>query len=179
MAERPDVKVGDQWHFVFYYSVPSTQPNRSWLITSVTPTGVAGTENGEPLLLTPELNALESPRDKYSNPKSLSFPLAVGKRWKYTSEWLFKAKGSKGSMDVDVSVIGHEKVTVPAGVFEAFKLVSQGRLSGTSPINSQYGGQITTTYWYAPAARSVVKAISHNPYIGTSTLELCEFQLRY
>jgi hypothetical protein len=67
-AEQPDVKVGDQWQFVMYYNVPSTKPNRAWVITSVTPTGIAGTENGESLLLTTDLNVLESPRHKDSNP---------------------------------------------------------------------------------------------------------------
>jgi hypothetical protein len=58
-AEQPDVKVGDQWQFVMYYNFPSTTPNRAWVITSDTPTGIAGTENGEPLMLTPDLNVLE------------------------------------------------------------------------------------------------------------------------
>lgn len=107
-AERPDVKVGDRWQFVVYYASPSTKPNRNWVITSVTPAGIDGTENGEALKMTPELNVLESPRSKDSNPKSLSFPLEVGKRWRYAS----------------------------------------------------------------------VKSVHHAPYLGTSTVELVEFQLR-
>ena len=177
-AERPGVKVGDQWQFVLYYAVPSTTPNRAWVITSVTPAGIAGTENGEPLMLTPELNVLESPRSKESNSKALSFPLEVGKHWRYASNWVFKAKGSNGSTIVDVTVIGYEKVTVPAGEFEAFKLASKGSLHGTSPINSQYSGETTETYWYAPTARAIVKSVRHNPYLGTSTVELVAFQLR-
>ena len=172
------MQVGDAWQFAVYYSVPSTEPSRAWVITSVTSAGITGTENGEPLLLTPDLNVLESPRDKSSNPKSLSFPLVVGKRWTYSNDWLFKAKGSRGSVAVDVAVVAHEKVAVPAGEFEAFKMVAKGRLSGTSPINSQYNAESTTTYWFAPAARCVVKTISHNPYLGTSTVELVAFRLR-
>jgi hypothetical protein len=177
-ADRPDVKVGDQWQFVAYYSVPSTTPNRAWVITSVAPSGIEGTENGEPLILTAELNVLESPRHKESNPKALAFPLAVGKRWRYPSDWLFKAKGSNGTVLFDVTVVGHEKVTVPAGEFDAFKLTAKGALGGVSPINSQYAGDMTVTYWYAPAARAIVKSVSHNPYLGTSTVELVDFQLR-
>ena len=52
------------------------------------------------------------------------------------------------------------------------------RVGGTSPINSRYDAVITTTYWYAPAARAVVKSVSHNPYLGTSTVELVELQLQ-
>ena len=176
-AEQPAVKVGDRWQFAAYYSAPSTKPNRTWVITSVTPEALAGTENGEPLRLTPDLNVLESPRHKESNPRSLSFPLEVGKRWRYASDWVFKAKGSSGTVVVDVAVMGHEKVKVPAGDFEAFKLVAKGKLGGTSPINSQYDAETTTTYWYAPAARAIVKSIHHNPYLGTSTVELVGLQL--
>lgn len=177
-ADLPDVKAGDQWNFAVYYTVPSTTPNRSWLITSVTPVGIEGTENGEPLMLTRELNVLESPRNKESNPKALSFPLEVGKRWRYDSDWVFKPKESKGSTTVDVAVVGHEKVKVPAGEFDAFKLAAKGSLRGTSPINSQYAGETTETYWYAPMARAIVKSVRHNPYLGTTTIELVEFQLR-
>ena len=44
--------------------------------------------------------------------------------------------------------------------------------------NSQIAGETDTTYWYAPAARAVVKSVSRNPYIGITTVELVEFQLR-
>lgn len=177
-AELPAVRAGDQWHFAVYYTVPSSTPSRAWVIKSVTPTGIEGTENGEPLMLTPELNVLESPRDRQSNPQALSFPLELGKRWRYASDWVFKAKGSKGSTTVEVTVVGHEKVKVPAGEFDAFKLFAKGGLSGTSPINSQYAGETTETYWYAPMARAIVKSVRHNPYLGTTSVELVEFRLQ-
>jgi len=174
-AAQPEVRVGDQWQFAVYYSVPSAVPNRTWTITSFTPAGIAGTENGEPLLLTPELNVLESPREKHSNPRVLSFPLEVGKQWRYSNDWVFKPKGSNGRALVDVTVTGFERVRVPAGEFEAFKLVSKEALSGTSPIGSQYDAETRMTYWYAPAARAIVKAERHNPYLGRSTVELVGF----
>jgi hypothetical protein len=107
-TDRPEVKVGDQWRFAVYYTVPSTTPNRTWVITSVAPETIEGTENGEPLTLTPELNVLRSPQYTDSNPLALSFPLEVGKRWRYATDWLFKPKGSKGSSIVEVTVVGYE-----------------------------------------------------------------------
>lgn len=177
-TDRPEVKVGDRWQFVRYYAEASTKPNLAWAINSVTETEIAGTENGEPLRMTPDLNVMDSPERKQSNPKALNFPLEVGKRWRYTTDWLFKPKGSTGSVVVDVEVAAHESVVVPAGVFEAFKLVSKGRVSGTSPINSQYDATITTTYWYAAEPRAIVKSVTHNPYLGPSTIELVAFQLQ-
>ena len=177
-AEAPRVEAGTRWQFVEYYEVPSAKPNRAWVITEVTPTVIHGTENGEPLRLTPDLNVLESPRHRSSNPRSLDFPLEVGKRWRYANDWVFVPKGSKGSVDVEVTVLGYEKVSVPAGEFDAFKLASTERLAGTSPISSQYAGEITRTYWYAPSARAIVKMVSRNPYLGPSTVELVSFELR-
>lgn len=177
-AERPDVKVGDRWQFAVYYTVASTTPSRNWLITSVSETSIEGTEDGGPLTLTRELNVIESPRQRESNPRLLSFPLTIGKRWHYESDWLFKPKGSNGHVAVGVSVIAYESVKVPAGKFDAFKLTSKEKLSGTSPIGSRYDGETSRTYWYAPAARAIVKSISHNPYLGPSTVELVSFELQ-
>lgn len=177
-VDRPEVRPGDEWKFAVYYTVPSATPNRTWLIISVTEAVIEGTENGEPLRLTPELNVLESPRDKSSNFKLLAFPLEVGKRWHYVNDWLFKMNASVGRSTVDAEVVGYENVTVPAGKFSAFKLTSKERLSGTSPDGSQYAAEITRTYWYAPAARTIVKSVSHDPYIGTTTTQLVAFQLR-
>lgn len=177
-ADRPDVKIGDQWQFVTYFAIPSAEPTRAWVMHAITPEGIEGTENGEPLRLTLDMNVLESPRHTDSSPKVLSFPLEVGKRWRYTSDWVFKPKGSKGTAVVDMAVIAHEKVRVPAGEFDAFKLVGKGTIRGVSGINSQIAAETHATYWYAPAARAIVKSVSHNPYIGTSTVELVTFQLR-
>lgn len=178
IADRPDVKVGDQWRFAVYYTVPSTTPNRTWLITSVSAAGIEGTEDGEFLKLTHELNVIESPRTKEANPRLLAFPLEVGKQWRYVSDWVFKSKGSKGKSVIDVAVIAYERVTVPAGEFDAFKLTSRENLSGTSPIGSQYAGETTRTYWYAPVARAIVKSVSHNLYLGPTTVELVAAELR-
>lgn len=177
-AVRPHVSVGDSWQFVVYYAVPSTTPNRSWTITSVSPDRIVGTENGEPLTLTGELNVVDCPRQSESNPRMLSFPLKVGKRWQYKSEWLFKPKSSRGTIAMDVAVVGYEAVDVAAGRFEAFRLEATGELGGSSPSNTFYAGQTTTTYWYSPVAKAVVKSVHHNPYQGTTTVELVGFKLQ-
>lgn len=177
-AEQPQFKVGDRWEFAVYYSVPTATPSRTWVVTSVSADRVHGTENGEPLVLTADGNVLESPRSRESNPRSLQFPLEAGKRWRYESDWTFHAKGSKGRIAVDVSVEAVEPVKVPAGEFAAFRLVAKGRVSGKSPIGSDYDALTTTTYWYAPKARTIVKSVHHNPYLGTTTVELVRASLR-
>jgi len=178
VATRPTVDVGDEWRFAVYYTVPTSEPSRTWRIVSVGAQRIEATENGEPLTLTPELNVLDSPRASESNPRALSFPMEVGNAWRYRSDWVFKPKKSNGSFDVDVRVVSYEKVRVPAGEFEAFKLVATAAISGTSPVNSRYEAESRTTYWYAPSARAIVRSIHHNPYLGTSTVELVSLALR-
>lgn len=175
-ADRPDLGAGDRWDFVVWYSTPSAEPNRTWIVTAVNGARVEGTENGEPLVLTSELNVLDSPRSADSRSQALAFPLEVGKRWRYTSEWLFKPKNSKGTSVVDVVVVGYEKVRVPAGEFDAFRLEAKAALRGVSGIGSVIDGETLTTYWYAPAARAVVKSVARNPYLGPSTVELVRFE---
>jgi hypothetical protein len=177
-AERPAVSVGDRWHFVVYYTVASRVPNRTWVITSVEGDRLLGTENGEPLILSRDLNIIDAPRQSESNQRLLQFPLEVGKRWQYTSEWMFKPKASRGTLAVDVTVAGYEPVDVPAGRFEAFKLLAVGELGGTAPSGTFFAGQTRTTIWYAPQARAIVRSIHFNPYQGTTTVELVEFQLQ-
>jgi hypothetical protein len=171
-AARPDVRVGDQWQFAVYDSVPTRVPGRTWIVTAVTAAGIEATENGEALRLTPELNVLDSPRSSETNPGQLRFPLKVGRRWNYKSRWTFKAKGSTGTIAMAVEVQARERVSVPAGEFDAFRLLARGKLGGTSPINSTYDADTTTTYWYAPSARAIVKSVHHNPYLGKTTVEL-------
>jgi len=39
-------------------------------------------------------------------------------------------------------------------------------------------GESKATYWYAPAARAIVKSLSENAYRGRTTVELVSVQLR-
>mgnify|MGYP006886485870 CR=1 FL=1 len=84
----------------------------------------------------------------------------------------------RGQMEADVVVVGYERVKVPAGEFDAFKLTARERMSGTSPIGSRIDAETVRTYWYAPAARTIVKRESKNPYLGPSTVELVAFELQ-
>ena len=178
-ASRPAVKAGDQWQFVVYYGVPSTTPNRVWVVTSATPSGIEATENGEPLLLTADLNIIESPLRKESNAKALDFPLRVGKTWSYTSDTLFKDNRSTAHSVVEVQVVAYEKVRVVAGEFDAFKLTARSSFHGLSKGGpGVLSGESTATYWYAPTVRAIVKSMSRNPYRGAATVELVEARLQ-
>lgn len=177
-ADRPAMKVGDAWQFAAYYTPPPpSKPNLNWVITAVTPTGITGTENGAPLKLTPDLNMITSPRSDNSDLKLLSFPLEVGKKWTFANDFLQKDVSYKGRSDMDVAVIGYEKVRVPAGEFDAFKLEAKGK-SGVGGAANPGSTTVARTYWYAPAARAIVKHESRNPNRGIETIELVSFKLQ-
>jgi hypothetical protein len=50
-TDRPAIKVGDQWQFFKSDDRRAPSRNVAWIVTSVTPEGIVGTENGEPLEL--------------------------------------------------------------------------------------------------------------------------------
>ena len=176
-ADRPAVKVGDEWQFVEYFGVPPSKPTQSWVVTSITPAGIVGTENGKPLLLTTDLNIVESPRYKHSDFRMLNFPLAVGKKWSCSTNAYNFIQQAPFTIEYNVTVIAHERVRVPAGEFDAFKLQANGRVGVNAPPGPG-AMEETRMYWYAPEARAIVKEEVRNPYRGAFTVELVTYKLQ-
>lgn len=176
-AARPQVMPGDRWSFVVYYGTPSTTPNRHWVVTATSPEGIQATENGEPLLLSPDLNVVESPTRRESNLLLLQFPLSIGKRWTYETDTLFKDNQSTARTDARVEVVAHETVRVVAGEFAAFRLEAGGSFTGRSKGGpGVLSGEFRSTYWYAPAARAIVKSETWSTYRGAVTVELARVE---
>jgi len=76
--------------------------------------------------------------DPSSKHKWFEFPFQVGKKWKYRYRW------RKRWLNPEVKVVSVEKVTTPAGTFQAFKVERKER-------NRSF------IYWYSPQTKSVVK----------------------
>jgi hypothetical protein len=103
----------------------------------------------------------------------LKFPLSVGQKWNY--EVMVRPVGSRRDQrrSAEVTVLGQEQMTTPAGSFKVYKLVrSESWSTGIagSVTNS------TSTFFYSPETRSIVKRVtenSNNP--GTATNELIKF----
>lgn len=176
-ADRPVVKVGDEWQFVTYLGVPPAKPNIVWVVTSITPAGIEGTENGKPLMLTPDLNVAESPFFRLSDQRLLSFPLEVGKKWTFSNHSYDKFNEAKRIDDLTVKVVGRERARVLAGEFDAFKIEAQGK-AGVEGAASAGAREISYTYWYAPSARAIVKQEINDRYQGSSAMELVALKLQ-
>jgi hypothetical protein len=101
----------------------------------------------------------------------------VGNTWDYD----FKTKNEAGEITTQsrtAKVEAWEDVTVPAGKFNALKVVHNGRWSRLN-----YSGTVTETFWYSPDAKWWVKRefIDRRPNGATwnqSRNEMTEIQVQ-
>jgi hypothetical protein len=170
-AERPDVKLGDLWTYsrtdTRYGQPPCTY---SRLVREV---------DEKPVLI------VDNPKNCQVgvNPVGLEFPLEIGKTWhrKYSS-----VSGSvKQESDATYTVVGVEKIAVPAGTFDAFKIIASINYTIMGTVMMASTGTTTVTMWYSPQVRKSVKITARSafssPWVGpTSGLvitELVRYQL--
>ena len=102
---------------------------------------------------------------------SLSFPLSVGKRWRgqYTGFTAFNNLVWDGETSCKVEAT--EKVTVPAGDYDSFRIeCEQGWRVGPR------SGSSHATRWYAPAIGAVVKEV-HQRDPTRWNFELARYEL--
>lgn len=85
-----------------------------------------------------------------------AFPLAPGKEWsseivgdnsKAGKQWRYQIKGK---------VVDWEKVRVPAGEFEALKIVVEAQYAEAAD-SGHPGGKLNETVWFVPALNNYVK----------------------
>lgn len=88
-------------------------------------------------------NAIRHPRrGVYSQNQNFIAEYSVGKRW--TARYkLTTLDGERRDGEYEYKVLGLEKVTVPAGTFDALKVEGRG-------FNTQRRARLEFTYWIAP-----------------------------
>jgi len=110
-----------------------------------------------------------------SHPKSSTpfrdFPLEVGKKWTYASEWTNES-GEKGKTSQEAEVISFEKLKVAAGKFMAYKIRYEGFVENYSAGGK---GQVVDTYWYCPALKTSIKHVQEGGGDFVYTSELIEY----
>jgi hypothetical protein len=80
-------------------------------------------------------------------------PLEQGKTWENTSDVTLRS-GAKARIKMQAKVVALEKIATPAGEFEAYRIESQGYLSG---LSFQGGTGFVQKVWYAPAIDRLVR----------------------
>ena len=156
-TERPEVKPGDQWkHEIRDKRTGATLRDTVVAVTAVSATQIDSIENGVAKVATRDLVVLKNSRLEYDvGYRWLNFPLEAGKAWEFKTQWKRLDGTGAGSTQMDVVVKGVEKVTTKAGEFNAIRLEAKGYMNAGS--GSYYNGRVVATYWYAPAAREIVK----------------------
>lgn len=87
---------------------------------------------------------------------ALQFPLSVGKQWRkaYAGHSLLEDIAWQG--DVSCEVADFAKVSVAAGELDAFRIECKDRWKVADAESS-----VTSTTWYAPELRAVVKSVNY------------------
>lgn len=175
-ADPPAAKVGDRWKYENRDRRTGIKESESVrTVTSVTATQIEGTENDGKFVATAELNFLETPTITLSSDaRYLAFPLEVGKKWDFKFNLANKVTAVTSRWQLDAAVVAYEKVKVPAGEFDAFRIEYKGFWNNNT---SGKNGRLLVTNWYAPATRSVVKR-EFDDTRNRSVSELVEFQLQ-
>lgn len=162
-ADKPSIKVGQVSVYVLEERADKRTSEDTQTVTaidgdllkikSVNP-GRTPTERFA--VMTSELNTVVSTSSgARMDPHSalFSFPLTVGKSWPVTYG-ITTETGVKLKTETTSKVLGIEKVTVPAGEFEAYKVEQIGWSNGVSFSGGRRVSQVT---WYAPSIGRVVR----------------------
>ncbi|MCM8598777.1 MAG: hypothetical protein NFW04_08985 [Candidatus Accumulibacter sp.] len=87
----------------------------------------------------------------------LTFPMRVGNKSSYDNRpW----RDGDGVNSAECEVKAMDKVTVPAGTFDAFRVECEGAWQRMSELQKAWvnSGRIEESYWYAPSVNNVVKS---------------------
>jgi len=164
--ERPDIRVGDQWKYQITESYTGEKRtvtmgvvtvNENFIYTQSSQSALAAlnpsTTGGAFDVWNHNWNQVRQGEIEYAPfYPSMQFPLETGKKWSGTVK--FDVSHGKMVHQLEAQVAGWERVTVPAGTFDAVKIT----LSGDFKIERSIGsGTIRDVVWYAPAIRQIVK----------------------
>ena len=106
-------------------------------------------------------------RFRYEPPfAAYEYPLEPGKVWYRVVNSTDPAKGKTFRTHVQAKVAGWERVHVPAGDFDALKVVRYVFAGNQEFFNSQE--EIVQTDWFAPAVNQVIRSEGTSRHVDTS-----------
>jgi len=162
-ADRPEVKVGDNW--VFQGSDVRTgekSPETTHTVSEIGPDKIIVTTGAGTRTYTRDWNLVEVKTGEAVTAAAkpywptFQFPLEVGKKWEQQYESMTRGGERTYTGQRTMQVMGVETVIVPAGKFETFKIRIEGYYNGSSN-SGRWNGTLNETLWYSPAAKRNVK----------------------
>lgn len=144
-----DYKVGEKLTFAWKSSVEGETRGEGIDVREIVDfKGEVGLWNGFDTLKVSDILNKKKTNTPYRN-----WPLEVGKKWKYESEWTNES-GEKGITSQDAEVLAYEELNVKGGKFMAYKIKYDGYIQ-----NYEAGGKgkVTDIIWYAPKLKFNIK----------------------
>ena len=187
-ADRPDVHVGDRWSWQHtnalanerdyttiedVIDVSATEIKTRWRIK--------GKPNSSIAAFTPEWNPADVVTARYEPfLRDFAFPLQVGKKWDASADKMLFSNGKHGKFTLKGEVVGMEKVTEPAGVFDAYKI--NLHIDAVDTDEDANIGNTVETIWYAPSVKRYVRfenTFSRDGRVRSKDIyDLLEYSLR-
>lgn len=142
-------RIGDQYTYrIFDLDTGALRLTKAMVVTDITDKEVV-INNGERTL-----DLLGNPL-KFADGRRLTgaqlqpLEYVVGKRW--TTRFMVEINGTQSESTYDLKIVGKEKITVPAGTFDCYRVEGTGRAYARNRMGSS-GSQIDMrmTYWMAP-----------------------------
>ena len=155
-VERPSLAAGDRWQFVDARGGIVTLIYQGARDDALLFERVRTTQDAAPVrseaALSAEL-ALIRDRDVEYRPDdgALRFPLAVGRSWRHQYVRVVHRGGvpdREEEMVIEATVKAYERIDVPAGMLDAFRVES---------VIRDATGALRATYWYAPSVKTIVR----------------------
>jgi len=182
-AEAPAYRVGDRW---VYHGIEGFRVKTEWdetrEVTAIGPQGITIriTQRGAAPMNATRTEVFTAPGQmaigaayvnetrNFSVPLQLyNFPLAAGKVWNQWVGTYNDMTRETGQLNRYVRVAGWDKVSTPAGSFDAIRLEVLMRLDDETfwrwPTTCNYA------VWYAPAANAVVRENHNSQYVEKSS----------
>jgi hypothetical protein len=174
-AEKPDWKIGHQWHYAW------KAPGRSGVLARELvreeifegqPSYILKAGDSENFHIKDNLGLLATAtKGKIATRRSaahefFAWPLETGKEWKTAFVRENHTQKSSDKLAYVKVIAGVEDLRVPAGNFDAFKIETYGSDSG----------RLVTEHWYAPTVKWFVK-IRQYLQVGVREEELTKFNL--
>lgn len=151
-SEQPvleDYREGERWVWQ-YKGVTEKGEVRSDGIdtrTIVDMNGTLGITIGKDTIAVAELVK----KDESETPK-YKWPLTVGKKWKYESQWTSQ-DGTTGKQSQHAEIVSYQMETVKAGTFMAYTIIYEGETSNSRG----YRAQEKEIWLYAPEVKNFIK----------------------
>ncbi|HXX75223.1 MAG TPA: hypothetical protein VEI50_08845 [Nitrospiraceae bacterium] len=187
-AERPEPHVGDRWAWQHVNGLAKEKDTTKIEdVIEVTETEIRtrlrtkGQPNSAVAAYTRDWNQVDMVTAQYDPYlKRFEFPCQVGKAWQSTADKMLFANGKHGKFVIKGEVASFEKVSVPAGTFDAYKIVLT--MDAVSTDEDIRVGQTKEIHWYAPLVKNDVKVdntFSRDGRIRSQDIfELVEYSLR-